>query len=148
MGFDVDVDVTIDASSFKSFMKELKVTVSDMSPPFREYGQYLRKETEQQFIKEVDPDGKPWAPLKPSTLLRKKTAFKLRETYEMSKSFFVEVDKKSFSYGLKDPKYVHHHYGTRKMVARPVIGDNNERRGILNKMIVKYLRTKRAGRRK
>jgi Phage virion morphogenesis family len=145
--FNIDADVTIEAKFFKSFMKELKVSVSNMSPAFKEYGDYVRKETDNQFLKEIDPDGKPWVPLKPATLLRKKTAFKLRETYEMSRSFYVDVDPKSMSYGLKDPKYIFHHYGTRKMAARVVIGDTNERRGKLNKFIVKYLKTKRAGRR-
>jgi hypothetical protein len=144
--FNVDMDVTIEASSFKSFMKELKRTVSDMSPPFKEYGRYLKKVTDQQFLDEVDPDGKPWAPLKPATILRKKTPFKLRESYTMSKSFYTEIDKKSMTYGLKDEKYKYHHYGTSRMAARVVIGDTNDRRGVLNKMIVGYIKTKRAGR--
>jgi hypothetical protein len=148
MGFDVDAQVTIESKSFNSFMKQMKTSVSDMSPPFKEYGRYLKKETDEQFVREVDPDGRPWEPLKPSTLLRKKTGFKLRETYEMSKSFFVDIDKKSMSYGLRDKKYIFHHYGTSKMVARVVIGDNNERRGVLNKMIVSHLKTKRAGRKR
>jgi hypothetical protein len=148
MGFEVGTSISIDAKDFKSFMKEMKVNVSNMEPPFKEYGQYLKKETTKQFSTETDPDGKPWADLKPSTLLRKKTSFKLRETYEMSKSFFVQTSKDSMEWGIKDPKYKFHHEGTSRMAARVVIGDNNDRRKVLNKMIVGYLRTKRAGRRK
>jgi phage gpG-like protein len=139
-------DIKIESKSFKSFMKELKVSVSNMSPPFKEYARYIKSETEGQFLKELDPDGKPWKPLAPSTLRRKKTSFILRETFEMSKSFFTEVDNNSVVYGLKDPKYQYHHTGTSRLPARVVIGDTQARRGVLNKMIVKYLKTKRAGR--
>lgn len=145
---DFDIEIRIDSKYFKSFMKEMKVTVSNMSPPFKEYGRYIKKETEQQFIREITPDGKLWAPLKPATLKRKKTPFKLRETFQMSRSFYVEVTKNSMSYQLKDEKYRFHHFGTEHMAARVVIGDTQERRGVLNKMIIGYLRTKRAGKKK
>jgi hypothetical protein len=64
----------------------------------------------------------------------------------MSQSFYAVADKESLQYGLKDPKYKFHHFGTRRMPARVVIGDTNERRKTLNKLIVNYLKLKRAGR--
>lgn len=143
----LDCEIKIEAKYFKSFMQELKVKVSNMSPPFQQYGQFIKGETDKQFASETDPEGRKWQPLKPATLLRKRTSFILRETFEMSKSFFTEVTPKSLTYGLRDPKYRFHHFGTSKMVARVVIGDTQARRRELNKIIVQYLRVKRAGRR-
>lgn len=144
----VKASVKIEADSFKSFMKQLKVGTANMKPPFKEYGQYIEKETRQQFVGEVDPDGNKWKALKPATIKRKKTPYKLRETYKMSKSFYAIAEKDSLKYGLSDPKYKYHHYGVpaNNLPARVVIGDTNERRAVLNKMIVKYLKLLRAGR--
>lgn len=145
----LDLSVKIEAKYFKSFMQDLKVKVSNLSPAFQEYAQYIKRETEGQFRDEKTASGQKWAALRPATLKRKKTSYILRETFEMYRSFFTEVSPKQLRYGLRDPKAKYHEFGTSRMVARPIISnsDTQERRGELNKIIVRYLRVKRAGRR-
>jgi hypothetical protein len=131
---------SVDAKSFKSFMKDLKQSTSNLEPAFRDFGNYIKKETNTQFQKEIDPEGRPWEPLKPSTLARKKTSFKLRETFFMFNAFYYKATKTNFEFGIKDPKYQFHHFGTSKMPARVVIGIPNDRRKKLNNFIIAQIR--------
>lgn len=134
------ISLEVDAKNFKSFMKELKSATSNLAPAFRNFGEYLEKETDAQFVSETDPDGKAWEPLKPSTLSRKKTSTKLRETLKMYNSIYYVAEDKGFEYGIKDPKYRFHHEGTGRMPARVVIGITNERRGVLNKFVITQIK--------
>ena len=85
-------------------MKQLKQTTSNLSPAFRDFGEYMKKETDIQFKKEVDPNGKSWEPLKLATLARKKTTTKLRETLVMYNSIYYIATDKGFEFvvGLQD----------------------------------------------
>lgn len=129
------ISAAVDAKSFKDFMKQLKQGTSNLAPAFRDFGEYMKKHTEVQFQSEVDPEGKPWQPLKPATIARKKTPFKLRESFFMFNSVFYVAEDKQFIFGIKDPKYQFHHEGTSRMPARVVIGITNDRRGKLNKLV-------------
>lgn len=140
--------VTIEADVFKSFMKELKASTNNLSPAFDSFGRYLKKETNTQFVNEVDPDGKPWEPLKPSTLARKKTPFKLRETLDMFNSVYYIADKDRFEFGIKDFKYQFHHEGTSKMAARVVVGITNQRRGEANRLVILQIKRVRSKKRR
>lgn len=134
------INVKVDSKNFKNFMKQLKQTTKNLAPAFRDAGEYLKKETTIQYQKEVDPDGKPWAPLKPSTLAKKKTSTKLRETLVMFNSFYYVSSNQGLEYGIKDPKYRFHHEGTSRMPARVVIGITNVRRGKINDYVVAQIR--------
>lgn len=146
---DFDLKFETDIKYFKSFMKEMGVTASNIEPAFIAFGEYITKETKAQIKAEKSPDGIPWLPLAPSTIRRKKTQLKLRETYKMVSSMFYKAGKTSFEFSIADEKYIHHHYGTRKMPARIIIGvDTEDRRKRLNKEIVGYLKHKRIKKRK
>jgi phage gpG-like protein len=134
------ISASVDAKSFKDFMKQLKQTTANLAPAFRDFGEYLKKETDVQFAKEVDPAGNPWAALKPSTLVRKKTSFKLRETLVMYNSIYYTATDKGFEYGIKDPKYQFHHNGTSRMPARVVIGIDNTRQKKVNDFVIAQIR--------
>lgn len=142
-----DIEISLNMKYFNSFMKELKTKTTTFEPVWKQYESFIRDEIDKQYKGEYDPSGKPWEPLKPATLLRKRTNFKLRETFKMYKSLKFKLSKKTMSWYIDDEKYKYHHYGTSKMVARVVLGDNQQRRLKLNKIIVQYLKTKRAGRR-
>lgn len=134
------ISASLEAKSFKDFMKQLKQTTSNLAPAFRDFGEYLKKETDTQFKNEVDPSGKPWEPLKPATLARKKTTFKLRETLTMYNSIFYTADDKKFEFGIKDSKYQFHHTGTNKMAARVVIGITSARQKKANDFVIAQIR--------
>lgn len=51
----------------------------DWETPLRQSTIYMERITLNRFAKETDPDGNPWAPLKPSTLKQKKSGTILRE---------------------------------------------------------------------
>lgn len=136
----LDLKASVDLKSFNSFMKQLKQTTSNLEPAFRDFGNYMKKETDYQFQKEVDPDGKLWEPLKPATLIKKKTPFKLRETFFMFNAVYFKATKTRFEFGIKDPKYQFHHFGTSKMVPRVVIGITQKRRKKLNDLVILQIR--------
>lgn len=121
-------------------MKSLKSTTKKLSPAFRDFGEYLKKDTVEQFKQEKDPSGKSWQPLKPATLARKKTTTILRETLVMFNSFYYVATDDGFEYGLKDSKYTYHHTGTNRMPARIVIGINNNRLIQMNKLLTAQIR--------
>lgn len=135
-----DLSVEFNDKSFKSFMRNFRTQVSNMEPPFRQFGFEIKSLTKNQFEQEVAPDGTAWQPLAPSTLARKKTPYKLRETLTMFRSMYFRVSKKDFKFGLKDEKYIYHHYGTNKMPARVVIGMNSERYKLLNQLVVLHIK--------
>lgn len=135
-----DLSVEFNDKSFKSFMRNFRTQVTNMEPPFRQFGVEIKKLTRTQFEQEVTPDGIAWQSLAPSTIARKKTPYKLRETLTMFRSMYVRTNKKDFKFGLKDNKYIYHHYGTSKMPARVVIGMNSERYKLLNQLIVLHIK--------
>lgn len=51
----------------------------DWEAPLRESNIYMERITLNRFARETDPDGRPWTPLKPSTLKQKKSGTILRE---------------------------------------------------------------------
>lgn len=134
----------INSKDYKSFAKNLKSSVANLEPAFDQFGRYVKSQTEEQFNKEVDPDGDAWQPLSPYTLLRKSTNTILRETGAMAKSFFYRANKQSFEFGLDDFKYKFHHEGTSKMPARVVIGISDERKEKLNGFIIAHMKRTRS----
>ena len=88
---------------------------------------YMERETKLNFAKQSDPDGKPWAALKPSTLARKKTNAILRETATLANSItsssagLIGQVSASTEYGI------YHQTGTRKMAQRKIIGISESR---------------------
>jgi hypothetical protein len=141
-----DIKPRFESKNFQSFAKNLKSSISNMTPPFDEFGRYLTDETKQQFTREEDPEGNKWAELSPRTLLKKKSPHILRETEMMYKSLYYRADKKSFEYGINDFKYNFHHTGTERMPARVVIGITETRKEKLNKLIILYLKRVRSRR--
>ena len=130
-----------DIKNFKKYMKEYKIAATDFTKPFTDFGKYLKDETKSQIKAEQSPTGTPWLPLAPATILQKRTRLKLRETYKMTRSLFYKVSKIELEFGISDPKYVYHHYGTKKMPARVIVGvDTPTRMKFLNKRITVYLK--------
>lgn len=60
--------------------------MSNFGPALRKSGIYLERQTRNRFLKEEDPDGRPWTPLSKATLKQKKTRAILRETGSLAAS--------------------------------------------------------------
>lgn len=103
-------------------LDDVQSRLKNFRPALGEVGAYLERKAKLRFVKQQAPDGTKWAPLKPSTLLSKKTNTILRETGNLVNSiaFNVGADevriKPSAEYGI------FHQTGTKNMVARPFMG--------------------------
>lgn len=130
-----EIDVTSNAvQATRGLLKRLR----NFGPALSEVGAYLELKAKRRFINEVAPNGTPWAPLKPSTLRRKKTrgyairdkkkvkiqhpTVILRETGGLAASigFNVSGDEVRVAPALKYG--IFHQTGTTKMTARPFMG--------------------------
>ena len=119
------LDFEIDLSTIRA-IGDVADRLRDFGPALAETGAYLERTTKQRFLDEKDPDGKPWAPLKPSTLRQKKTNAILRETSTLAASItFLPPTQDSVRVVAGVEYGVFHQTGTKKMVARPFLGINN-----------------------
>ncbi len=66
------IRLVIKEEKINRVMRELESTIKDLSVPLQKFGDYKVDQIEQQFEREVDPDGTPWAALAPSTLAEKR----------------------------------------------------------------------------
>lgn len=119
-----DIQVTVNAKEFKEYLKAFKSSVSNLTVPINEYKTWHKQQTISRWRNGKDYLDKSFASLKQSTLDNKKGAGILLETEEMFNSLEYDVGKLFLSYGISDYKYKFHHYGTRRMPERRVIGDN------------------------
>jgi len=116
-----EIDVTDSAVKATG---NLVARLQDLNAPLGETGALLERKAKLRFTKQQDPGGKPWAPLQPATLKRKKTKAILRETGSMAASIAFNVSgdevrvKPSVSYSI------FHQVGApgRKLPARPFMG--------------------------
>jgi len=118
--------ISVDGKQLKRDIGLRKSRVSNLQPPLRGFGYYLEQETEKQFNTETDPQGRPWAELKPSTLQQKRAKGYpddiLTATGEMRSTVYSVASKRSLEFGIRDPKARWHQYGTSKMPQRQIIG--------------------------
>ena len=122
------IEINIDPRAALIAVEGLKN--KSLTTPIRQAGEWMRRETQLNFARQSDPEGKPWEPLKPSTLRRKKTTAILRETGSLSASIHrhgpgssghetrirVDVD-----YGI------FHQTGTKAIPQREIIGISEKR---------------------
>lgn len=123
-------------------MKNLSSRVRNLDPPLRGFGNYLGRKTEQQFVQQEDPDGRPWADLAPSTLAQKRRQGYpddiLTRTGKMRRSFKAIASSRSLTITMSFPAQFHQS-GTRKMPQRRILGLNPERRDELRKLVRVYV---------
>lgn len=146
------ISIEVDGTQLNRELKRLNSRLRDLEPPLRGFGNYLKRETERQFEREVDPDGVRWAELAPSTLLSKRRAGYpddiLTRTGEMRRSLDYIAAKKSLSFGSKGSQAVidrlrRHQEGTINMQQRRVIGMNRPREQKLSKLVRVYVQGRR-----
>ena len=117
----------IDASDVLRVTGSLVEKLADFKKPLTDSSLFMERQTKQRIIKQQDPDGKAYAPLRPSTLRRKKTNAILIESGRLVSGIQakppsgneVAVEDTS-NYGIW------HQRGTRKMAQRAFLGFANE----------------------
>ncbi|NEP53681.1 MAG: phage virion morphogenesis protein [Moorea sp. SIO3C2] len=133
----MDLQVDIDLSQWNRV--KAKIGKTDLSAPMREVANYMDAQTRQRFIKEVDPDGKSWAPLAPSTISQKRSGVILRETGLLVNSFRSSSNHDTAT--LSNPVFygVFLQFGTQKILARPFLGISGQDVDNIERIIIDYL---------
>lgn len=119
-----DIQVTVNSKEFKEYVRAFKANVTNLTVPINEYSAWHKAQTISRWRGGKDYLDKSFVALKQSTLDNKKGAGILLETEEMFRSLEYSTAKLFLTYGISDYKYTFHHFGTRKMPQRRIIGDN------------------------
>lgn len=120
----IRISLNIKDKGVQEALGTLGKKAEDLRRPMREAGMFMERELKLGFAKESDPDGAPWAPLKPSTLRQKRSGAILRETSALAGSIALQsVSSSNVRVGSSGVAYgIYHQTGTSKMVARKFIG--------------------------
>lgn len=130
--------VVINDRDVNNALHRLKQVTNDMSPAFRDVGEYYLKRTDDLFRKEESPYGVPWATLSSRTIKQKRKARKieriLQSTGLFRASFSYTASPDSVEIGSNrvsasgSPIGIFHQLGSSKMASRPVLPE--ESRGL------------------
>ena len=122
------IRIKVDAKGVLKALRKKGQKAKALDKPLRESGVYMERQTRLNFGRESDPDGKPWAPLKPSTLRRKKTSAILRESGATVGSVAMKGPSgNSVTVSVGTEQAVFHQTGTSKMAQRKIIGISESR---------------------
>ena len=66
------IHVEFDDAEVRRALDRLQAAGADLRPAMQDIGEHLLNTTRERFRDEEDPDGAPWAPLRPATKRRKK----------------------------------------------------------------------------
>lgn len=105
------LDVTIDVSSVGRALEQLAERLGDMRVPLLDIGEYLHQSTDARARNQVGPDGRPWAPLSPRTLAKKKGNKKLRESGALLDTLRHSVAGDELQFGTDRPYGAIHQFG-------------------------------------
>lgn len=90
------ITIKVDNAAAKTWLKTLAGKIDDLSPALKVIGEYMLVSTDRRFTNQGPaPDGKAWAPLKPSTLARKKIKKILTETSHLRGSIRYQLQGKT-----------------------------------------------------
>ncbi|WP_282339398.1 phage virion morphogenesis protein [Pseudomonas sp. PS02288] len=93
------LDVTMDTSQAGAVLAELAERLGDITTPLLDIAEYLHQSTDDRFVKQIAPDGLPWAPLSPVTLARKKGPRILRESGLLQDTIRHQVSDNELAFG-------------------------------------------------
>jgi phage virion morphogenesis protein len=88
----ISIKVKFDEREVTDFLGRLQARGKDLAPVFKDFGEYMVRETEERFEGEYDPEGKPWTPLSTLTLAKKKNTKILTEDSFLRGDIHYEAD--------------------------------------------------------
>lgn len=109
----------------KNLYKLLNATLSvdkAIQPALRRFGHYQLNSIKSNFIRQRDPDGNAWKPLKPATIKRKGHSLILRDSYKMFRGTEMVLQRNRIIIRNKLPYTKYHQTGTSKMAQRKFLG--------------------------
>lgn len=137
------IDIELDDREVSEALSRLQKRLSDMSPVMKAIATALEAQVEKRFETATDPAGRPWAPLKPSTLsawldrgrgnrkkdgsLSKKGRERLSsrrplyDTGDLLGSLNSSFTRSEARVGFGVPYAAYHEYGTKRMPRRGLL---------------------------
>ncbi|MBL4832166.1 MAG: phage virion morphogenesis protein [Aliivibrio sp.] len=113
------------AGAISKTLNKLLRQSNDLSPAFRDIGEYLLESTQQRFIDQQAPDGTPWDPVSPKTLKKKKRQDRvLTETGTLADTLNYQLGANQLQLGSNMEYAATHQFGREAdgIVARPFLG--------------------------
>lgn len=128
-------------------LKRLDAFVDDMTPVYRDIGEYLLPATQDRFSQQRDPEGQPWEPLKPKTVkYKKKNADKILVLDGYMRDLLAyQASSKQLELGSNQIQAATHQFGddSRNIPDRPFLGisagDRQEMLVILQQHLARYI---------
>ena len=116
------IDITVDDRELLATLERLRRRLADLTPAMRGIATELEARIEARFERQVDPSGRPWAPLRPSTLERKKRKGAiLYDTGDLQGSLTSAAERDFAQVGFGVPYAAYHEFGTRRMPRRGLL---------------------------
>lgn len=116
------IEIEVDDREIRGALSRLAGKVRNLLPAMKNIGEYLQRSTWERFDAQKDPSGKPWAPLKASTRLRKKTSKILIESSRLRDSIAYRANNDQVEVGTNVAYAAIHQLGgkTKAATIRPV----------------------------
>lgn len=120
----------------------IKKRLNNLTPPLTSVERFIRDETEKQFATNSDPSGKPWSPLKESTLRTKKQNRDkiLTRSGKLRSGFLYRVNGAKLEITNSQDYAIYHQYGTKKMAVRLIVAFTPERLREIKKIVSVYVK--------
>lgn len=124
-------------------LKDKIKSLSNLSALMGAIGTELEGTTRTRFKTETDPEGAPWAALKPSTLARKKRnrGRILTEYGDLAKSITHHATRSTARIGTPEKKGAYLQMGTKRMPPRPFLGLSTQDKRAILKLIWQHIST-------
>lgn len=118
-GASLKIDAKLNDHQLHVAMERLLYIGANMKLVYQDIGEYLHQSHNERFDAEVGPDGKPWEPLAPATLKRKRTNKILQERGYLKGLLRYQATNEFLAFG-SDRVYAHiqHEGGTIDIAAR------------------------------
>lgn len=95
----ISINVKFDEREVTDFLSRLQARGRDLAPVFKDFGEYMVRETEGRFEGEHDPEGKPWTALSELTLAKKKGSKILTEDSFLRGDIHYDADSDQMALG-------------------------------------------------
>lgn len=129
-------------------LRAIKKKLTDVSRPLVTFTKEKTDAMKRQFKEGKDPYGKPWKPLKQSTIDSKKQNKDkiLVHRGNLKNSIRRKTDKLYFRIRLEEPYAIYHQLGTRKMAQREILAITKEDTARIRELITVFIGLKKRGR--
>lgn len=150
-----NISVFVDDSEVQNLLRELGDRANDLTPAMKQIGEYMRMRTEENFAREMTPDGRAWRSIGNSQSIARTFAKKqknggimkmLQDRGDLRSSIAYQVEPRSVFIGtnIKVGAWslgAIHQYGAprRNIPARPFLGVNQADREEITMILRDYL---------